>query len=91
MVATVVLWSSFALSTRALDDMSLTTVDAAFIRFATPVVVLAPWVPRTFRALRRDRFGRILLVLAAGLPHFLLFAWGAQLTNAGLTGLLVPG
>jgi len=91
LVGVVALWSAFALSTRALETTGLTTADAALLRFAVPAVLLAPWIPRTLRALRGAGAGALALVLLAGIPHFLLFAWGAQLTSAGLTGLLVPG
>ncbi len=91
LAAVVVLWSSFALSTRALEGAGLTMADAAIVRFAVPAVVLSPWIPRTLRTLRAERPTVLALVLLAGLPHFLLFAWGAHLTSAALTGLLVPG
>ena len=91
LAAVVVLWSSFALSTRALEGAGLTMADAAIVRFAVPAVVLSPWIPRTLRTLRTERPTVLALVLLAGLPHFLLFAWGAHLTSAALTGLLVPG
>ncbi|WP_150958649.1 DMT family transporter [Microbacterium testaceum] len=91
LAAVIALWSSFALSTRALEGAGLTMADAAIVRFAVPVLVLSPWIPRTFRALRGERPAVLALVLLAGLPHFLLFAWGAHLTSAALTGLLVPG
>ncbi|MFJ4038372.1 DMT family transporter [Microbacterium sp. NPDC090007] len=91
LVAVVCLWSSFALSTRALESTGMTMVDAAIVRFGVPALVLTPWVPRTLRRLRREPAGVLALVLLAGLPHFLLFAWGAHLTSAALTGLLVPG
>lgn len=91
LAATIVLWSSFALSAKGIGASSLTTVDVALIRFLTPVVLLIPWIPRTVRALRREQPGALLLLLIGGLPHFLLFALGARLTTAGLTGLLVPG
>ncbi|MDF2046413.1 DMT family transporter [Microbacterium sp. Kw_RZR3] len=87
----VALWSAFALSTRAIEGAGLTTGDAAILRFTVPALLLAPWIPRTLRALRGAGAGALGLVLLAGLPHFLLFAWGAELTSAGLTGLLVPG
>ena len=89
--AVIALWSSFALSTRALEGTGLTMMDAALIRFAVPAVLLTPWIPRTVRALRAERASVLALLLLAGLPHFLLFAWGAHLTSAALTGLLVPG
>jgi len=91
LTAVVMLWSSFALSTRALEGAGLTMADAAIVRFAVPAVVLSPWIPRTLRTLRTERPTVLALVLLAGLPHFLLFAWGAHLTSAALTGLLVPG
>ncbi|MEV7769579.1 DMT family transporter [Microbacterium sp. NPDC086615] len=87
----VALWSAFALSTRAIEGAGLTTGDAAILRFTVPALLLTPWIPRTLRALRGAGAGALGLVLLAGLPHFLLFAWGAELTSAGLTGLLVPG
>lgn len=90
LAATVVLWSSFALSAKGIGASSLTTIDVALIRFLTPAVLLIPWIPRTVRVLRRERPGALLLLIG-GLPHFLLFAFGAHLTTAGLTGLLVPG
>lgn len=88
---TVVLWSSFALSTRGIGGSSLTVADAAFLRFATPVALLAPLLPSTIRAVRRERPYVLALLLVGGLPHFLVFAFGAQLTSAALTGMLVPG
>lgn len=91
LAAVVVLWSTFALSSRALEGSTLTVADGALLRFAVPALALAPWIPRTVRALRGERAGVLALVLLAGLPHFLLFAGGADLTSAGLTGLIVPG
>ncbi|WP_285136020.1 DMT family transporter [Microbacterium sp. lyk4-40-TSB-66] len=91
LAAVVCLWSSFALSTRALETAGMSMGDAAIVRFGVPAIALAPWIPRTLRRLRGERAGVIALVLLAGLPHFLLFAWGAHLTSAALTGLLVPG
>lgn len=86
--ATVLLWSSFALSTRGIGETSLTTVDVAFVRFATPLVILAPLIPRAVRQLRHEQRRTIAMVLLGGVPHFLLFALGARMTSAGL---LVPG
>lgn len=91
LAATVLLWASFALSSRAIGDSTLTEHDAALVRFAVPLLVLAPLLPRTIRALARERAGTLGLLLLGGLPHYLLFALGARLTSAGLTGLLVPG
>jgi len=91
LVAAVVLWSSFALTVRGISSSSLTSIDVAFLRFATPVVILAPWLPRTVRALRGERIGVLLMLGIGGLPHFLLSALGGRLTSAALIGLLIPG
>lgn len=91
LAATVLLWASFALSSRAIGGSTLTEYDAALVRFAVPLLALAPLLPRTFRALARERSATLALLLAGGLPHYLPFALGARLTSAGLTGLLVPG
>ncbi|MFJ8113847.1 DMT family transporter [Streptomyces sp. NPDC096132] len=91
LVAAVVLWSSFALTVRGIGSSSLTSIDVAFLRFATPVVILAPWLPRTFRALRGERIGVLLMLGIGGLPHFLLSALGGRLASAALIGLLIPG
>ncbi|GHG99345.1 DMT family transporter [Streptomyces lanatus] len=91
LVAAVVLWSSFALTVRGIGSSSLTSIDVAFLRFATPVVILAPWLPRTVRALRHERMGVLLMLGIGGLPHFLLSALGGRLTSAALIGLLIPG
>ncbi|GAA3781604.1 DMT family transporter [Streptomyces phyllanthi] len=91
LVAAVVLWSSFALTVRGIGSSSLTSVDVAFLRFATPVVILAPWLPRAVRALRGERIGVLLMLGIGGLPHFLLSALGGRLTSAALIGLLIPG
>ncbi|MFE7711611.1 DMT family transporter [Streptomyces sp. NPDC057486] len=91
LVAAVVLWSSFALTVRGIGSSSLTSIDVAFLRFATPVVILAPWLPRTVRALRGERIGVLLMLGIGGLPHFLLSALGGSLASAALIGLLIPG
>jgi len=92
MAVTVVCWAGFALLTRGIGASSLTRVDVATLRFAVPVLALAPWIPRTLRALRGER-PRVLLALAfgAGLPHFLISALGGHLTSAALVGLVIPG
>ncbi|MEV4684696.1 DMT family transporter [Streptomyces kurssanovii] len=91
LTAAVVLWTSFALTVRGIGSSSLTSIDVAFLRFATPVVILAPWLPRTVRALRGERIGVLLMLGIGGLPHFLLSALGGHLTSAALIGLLIPG
>ncbi len=85
------LWASFALTIRGIGHSTLTPVDAAMIRFATPVVLLSPWIPQTLRALRTARPAVLGLLLVGGLPHFLLSTFGGELTSAALVGVLLPG
>ncbi|WP_049573415.1 DMT family transporter [Nocardiopsis sp. SBT366] len=92
MAATVVLWAGFALSIRGIGASDLTATDAALLRFLTPLVVLAPWIPRAVRRVRHERPGVLLaLCVGAGLPYFLLAAWGGSLTSAALVGIVIPG
>ncbi|WUJ10967.1 DMT family transporter [Actinoplanes sp. NBC_00393] len=87
----VLLWASFALTIRGIGGSGLMPVDAAILRFVTPVILLAPWLPRAIRAARRERAGLVAALCLAGLPHFLLSALGGSLTSAALVGLLLPG
>ncbi|MEU3019058.1 DMT family transporter [Nocardiopsis sp. NPDC007018] len=92
MAATVVLWAGFALSIRGIGASDLTAPDAALLRFLTPLAVLAPWIPRALRRARGERPGVLLaLCVGAGLPYFLLAAWGGSLTSAALVGIVIPG
>ncbi len=87
----VLLWASFALTIRGIGVSGLTAADAAFLRFATPVLVLAAGIPRAVRAVRAEPLAVVAALSLAGLPHFLLSALGGSLTSAALVGLLLPG
>ena len=87
----VIMWASFALTIRGIGSSSLTPADVALMRFGTPAVLLAPWIPRALRQLRSEKPLVLVLLAAGGLPHFLLSAWGGQLTSASLVGILLPG
>ncbi|MDI6102344.1 DMT family transporter [Actinoplanes sp. NEAU-A12] len=92
MAVTVVVWAGFALSIRGIGASSLTTMDAALIRFTVPVLLLAPWIPRTLRRLRAERSAVVAgLCVGAGLPYFLVASFGGSLTSAALVGLVIPG
>ncbi|MGI9824888.1 DMT family transporter [Agromyces sp. Marseille-Q5079] len=91
MTVAVLLWASFALTLRGVGASSLTTIDLSMLRFATPVLALAPWLPRAIREVRSERRTTILLLLLGGLPHFLVSALGGHLAPAALVGLIIPG
>jgi drug/metabolite transporter (DMT)-like permease len=92
MAVTVAVWAGFALSIRGIGASSLTTTDAALIRFVTPLLLLSPWIPGTLRRLRAERPIVLAgLCVGAGLPFFLVASAGGRLTSAGLVGLVIPG
>lgn len=92
MALTVLVWASFALSVRAIATSAWTPADVALLRFGVPLLVLAPWLPRSLRRLRAERPAVLAaLAVGAGLPFFLLCAAGGALSSATLVGLVVPG
>ncbi|GIE30976.1 hypothetical protein Ait01nite_040210 [Actinoplanes italicus] len=92
MAVTVAVWAAFALGIRGIGTSSLTTMDAALIRFVTPLLLLSPWIPGTLRRLRGERPTVLAGMCAgAGLPFFLVAAAGGRLTSAALVGLVIPG
>jgi drug/metabolite transporter (DMT)-like permease len=92
MVVTLTMWSAFALSIRAMGQSALTPMDMALVRFVTPLVVLAPFIPSRWRALRRVRLApALLIVVGAGLPFFMLAEAGAAKTSAAYIGSFIPG
>ncbi|MBF9070961.1 DMT family transporter [Streptacidiphilus fuscans] len=95
LVATVCLWSAFALSDRALASSTLRPADAALIRFGLPALAFAPALWR-----RRAQFTRAAglrwapvakIVLGGGVPFYLAVTYGGALTSAAFVGALVPG
>jgi drug/metabolite transporter (DMT)-like permease len=91
-VVTVGLWAAFALSTRAIAFSSLSSWDVAFLRFLTPLVLLAPFVPRAVREVRRaPGVALASIAIGAGLPFFLLAAEGGRLGSAAFVGVIIPG
>jgi drug/metabolite transporter (DMT)-like permease len=96
---TVTLWSAFALAAKFIGKTNLSEFDVGLIRFSTPALLLSPWwgsAAQSWRQMYQNRhrtsaFKYSSLLMIGGLPHFLLFAYGAHLSSAGLTGLMVPG
>jgi len=91
-LATVVVWASWIVSTRAGVGGSLSSYDLGFLRFTIPALILLPVLIREFGAVRRVHPGRLLLMIfGAGAPFFLLAATGMRFAPAGEAGALLPG
>ncbi|MBM9468875.1 DMT family transporter [Nakamurella leprariae] len=91
MTTALVCWTGFALSIRGIGTSSLTPADVAVLRFAVPLLVLSPWIPRTWRRLRTERPLVVLALCAGAAPHFVASAIGGHLTSAALVGSVIPG
>lgn len=92
LVATVLIWASFALSIRAVGATSLTSGDAALIRFLVPALAMLPFLRSRFAALRLMRASHALMIAAGGgLPFFLLAVAGGRLTTAAHVSALIAG
>lgn len=87
MSLTVLIWSGFALSMRALDGAHLSAIDLALIRFGLPAVLFAPCLASRWPRLRRIHpFDAALILVGGGLPFFFLTARGAAETSAAQVG-----
>ncbi|MBT2516904.1 DMT family transporter [Streptomyces sp. ISL-90] len=92
MIATIIVWAGFALSIRGISASTLTVGDVALIRFGLAVLVLSPWIARTWRKLGDERpLTIIVLVIGAGVPYLTISALGGALTSAALVGVVIPG
>jgi drug/metabolite transporter (DMT)-like permease len=88
----VSIWAGWIPVTRLGVVTHLAPADIAALRFGTAGLVLAPLFARHFRELPWCRPWPLLaIVLGAGAPYFLLFAYGLRLANSGQGGVLGPG
>jgi len=87
----LLIWSSFALSIRAIETSSLAPVDVAIIRFMVPILILLPFVPSRLNGIKKLRLGNLLLVLLGGVPFFFLAASGAAIVPTASVGTLLAG
>ncbi|EJZ22837.1 drug/metabolite transporter permease, partial [Rhizobium sp. Pop5] len=87
----VLIWAGFALTMRAMGKSPLATADVALIRFAVPAVALLPLLFGRLHLLRNVDSKAVLLVLAGGVPFYLVASAGAKLTSAAYVGALIPG
>lgn len=88
----VTIWAGFALSIRAMGASGLTTADVALIRYGTPALLLAPFIPSRLAMLRRVGLTDALMVFAgAGLPFFWIAAAGGAATSTAHVSALIAG
>lgn len=88
----VTIWAGFALSIRAMGASPLTTADVALIRYGIPALLLLPFIPSRWPALRRVRLGYAALVFAgAGVPFFWIAAAGGAATSTAHVSALIAG
>lgn len=92
MSVVVVIWASFALTIRAAGSSSLSSGDVAFLRFVVPSLLLLPVLPRTFKAMRSQKwYWTVLILVGGGFPFLMLVQFGGVLTSAALVGTIPPG
>ncbi|KQV33699.1 hypothetical protein ASE37_16170 [Rhizobium sp. Root268] len=88
----VTIWAGFALSIRAMGASGLSTADVALIRYGTPALLLAPFIPSRWAMLRRVSLTDALMVFAgAGLPFFWIAAAGGAATSTAHVSALIAG
>lgn len=88
----VSIWAGWIPVTRLGVVTSLAPADVAALRFGTAGLVLAPLFVLHFREVPWHRPWVLLAMLVgAGVPYFLLFAYGLRLANSGQGGVLGPG
>ncbi|WED27545.1 DMT family transporter [Vibrio sp. DW001] len=91
MTMVLLIWSGFSLTVRAIGASPLSIADVALIRFAVPLILLAPLVPSHLNAIKKIRFSGMLLVLLGGVPFLFLASLGAKTTPAAYVGTVLAG
>lgn len=92
MCMTLLIWTGFALSIRAIGHSTLLPIDVAFIRFGLPCLLLLPYWKSSWRAIKNaNKIALFLIPFGAGVPFFLLASLGAKMTSAAHVGALISG
>lgn len=92
MGAVVLIWSTFALSIRAVGSTSLSPGDVALLRFGAPTLLLIPVIPKTIRNIRHQPwYWTALIAFGGGFPFLMLVQQGGAATSAALVGTIPPG
>lgn len=86
------IWAGWIPVTRLGVVTRLAPADVAALRFGTAGLVLAPLFALHFREVPwRRPWPLLAMLVGAGVPYFLLFAYGLRLANSGQGGVLGPG
>jgi drug/metabolite transporter (DMT)-like permease len=89
---TVLCWSGFSLSIRAIGGSHLAPADVALIRFGLPCLLMLPWLPRCLPAIRALRARDMVMIsMGAGLPFFFLSSLGGRSTSAAHVAAIIAG
>jgi drug/metabolite transporter (DMT)-like permease len=88
----VSIWAGWVPVTRLAVVTRLAPADVAALRFGTAGLVLAPLFVLHFREVPwRRPWPLLAMLVGAGAPYFLLFAYGLRLANSGQGAVLGPG
>jgi drug/metabolite transporter (DMT)-like permease len=88
----VSIWAGWVPVTRLGVVTRLAPADIAALRFGTAGLVLAPLFALHIREVPwRRPWPLLVMLIGAGVPYFLLFAYGLRLANSGQGGVLGPG
>ncbi len=86
------IWAGWVPVTRFAVLTRLAPADIAALRFATAGLVLLPLFALHYREVPwRRPWPLLAMLVGAGVPYFLLFAYGLRLANSGQGGVLGPG
>ncbi len=91
-LVSVSIWAGWVPVTRLGVVTRLAPADIAALRFGTAALVLAPLFVLHFREVPwRRPWPLLAMLVGAGVPYFLLFAYGLRLASSGQGGVLGPG
>jgi drug/metabolite transporter (DMT)-like permease len=91
MTLVLFIWSGFCLSIRAIRSSALAPADVALLRFVVPIVILLPFMPGRFNAIKQAPYKDLLLILLGGVPFFFLASFGARSTPTAYVGTILAG